>query len=56
MLRAIINGQSSMKSELLTKIESVAKKVDEVKEELKQTEKRLAKRVDKLGLELAIKN
>lgn len=53
MLQAIINGQSSIKSELLTKIESVAKKVDEVKDELKLTEKRLTKRIDRLGFDLA---
>ena len=53
MLRAIINGQSSLKEELLKKIDGVDKKVDELKIEVKDTRKSLTLRIDKLGLQLA---
>jgi chromosome segregation ATPase len=60
MLRAIINGQSVMKSELLGEIRKVDKKVDHLENEMnkgfsnvdkKLTE--LTKRVDKIGLTVA---
>jgi hypothetical protein len=44
--RKIINGQSAMKSELLTKISGLDKKIDGVEE-------RLTKRIDKIGLTVA---
>jgi len=46
MLRAIINGQSSMKSELIGKIRKVDKKVEEVRKNLQNVEKNLTKRID----------
>ena len=53
MLRAIINGQSAMKSELLAKIDSVDKKVDRLEKKVDSVEKNITKRIDKLGLQLA---
>ena len=57
MLQTIINGQSAMKSELLTKIEGVDKKIDGVEERLTKkidgVEERLTKRIDKIGLQVA---
>lgn len=53
MLRAVINGQSAMKSELITKIDSVDKKVDKLDNKIDGVEKRLAQRIDKLGRSLA---
>jgi chromosome segregation ATPase len=60
MLRAIINGQSAMKSELLTKIESVDNKVDsldkkvnDLDKKIDKVEKNLTGRIDKIGLQLA---
>lgn len=50
MLRMLINGQSLMKSELLTKIDGVKK---ELSSEMKGSEVRLTKRIDKLGKSLA---
>ena len=53
MLRAIINGQSAMKSELLGEMWKVDKKVDMVLGDLKGVEKRLTKRIDTIGLQVA---
>lgn len=57
MLRAIINGQSALKEELLNKIDKVDKKVDLLGENLggkiDGVEKRLTERIDKLGKQLA---
>ena len=53
MLRVIINGQSAMKSELIMKIDNVDKKVDKVREDLRDVEKNLTKRIDKIGLQVA---
>lgn len=53
MLQAIINGQSAMKSELLTKIDKVEKKVDNLDKKIDEVEKNLTKRIDKIGLQLA---
>ena len=46
MLRAIINGQSSMKSELLVKIDGVHKEVVSLKEDLKKVETNLTKIIE----------
>jgi len=53
MLRAVINGQSSMKQELLGKINGVDKKVDKLAGEVKEGFKKVNKRIDKLGAQLA---
>ena len=60
MLRAIINGQSAMKQELLgeigkvdDKVEKLDQKVDSLSEELKKVESNLTKRIDKIGLQVA---
>lgn len=60
MLQAIINGQSTIKQELLGKIDKVDKKVDGLDkkvdglgEKLDRVEKNLTGRIDKLGMQLA---
>jgi hypothetical protein len=64
MLRAIINGQSALKEELLNRIdklehkvdgkhESLIKKIDGVDLHLTEVETNLTKRIDKIGLQLA---
>ena len=53
MLRVIINGQSAMKSELLTKIDGLGKKVDNLDVEVEKANRNLTKRIDKLGKQLA---
>src|SRR5688572_9058134 len=64
MLRAIINGQSAMKEELVGEIRKVNKKIEDVRsdlshkidtlsEQLNAVETNLTRRVDKLGLQLA---
>jgi len=53
MFRTIINGQSAMKSELLTKIESVHKEVQELRKQTDGGFKRVEKRIDKIGLQVA---
>ena len=53
MLRAIINGQSAMKSELLTKIDSLENKVDKGFENVNKEFKKVHERIDKLGKSLA---
>ena len=61
MFRKIINGQSALKSELLSKIGVLDHKIDklekgqeEIKTEMKQMEKRLTKRIDKIGYQEAV--
>jgi len=60
MLRAIINGQSALKEELLEKIDTVGKKVDKLDIKLSgkidHVDNKLTKRIDKLGLQLARMN
>lgn len=53
MLRAIINGQSAMKSELLGEIHKVDKKVDDIKTEMNNGFKKVSDRIDKIGLQVA---
>jgi len=57
MFRAIVNGQSSMKAELLAKIDVVDKKlsgkIDNLDKKIDGVENRLTKRVDNIGLSLA---
>lgn len=53
MLRAVINGQSVMKEELLKKIDGVDKKVDKLDSKIDGVEKRLTERIDKLGKQIA---
>lgn len=60
MLRAIINGQTTLKQELLNEVKKVAQKVDEVDMEVKKVDKKLDKvernltgRMDKIGKQLA---
>ncbi|MBI2268556.1 MAG: hypothetical protein HYU80_03925 [Candidatus Blackburnbacteria bacterium] len=57
MLRAIINGQSALKEELLQRIDGVEKKLDKRIEGLeKKTEKgfeEVNKRLDKIGSQVA---
>jgi hypothetical protein len=64
MLRAIINGQSALKQELLGRIdklekkadsnhESLSNKIDKVDGQLSKVGANLTKRIDQLGLQLA---
>lgn len=57
MLKAIINGQSSMKEELLAEIRKVDKKLDRevgsLKDEVKSGFKTVNNRIDKIGKQLA---
>jgi len=57
MLRVIINGQSAMKSELLTKIDRLdkkfSKKFDGLDQKIDRVEKNLTGRIDKIGLQVA---
>lgn len=60
MLQAIINGQSTLKQELLSKIDKVDKKVDNLggaveglDGKIDRVEKNLTERIDKLGKQLA---
>lgn len=53
MFRAIINGQSAIKSELLTEIGKVRKEMKSGFEDQKKDTQNLIKRVDKIGLEVA---
>jgi hypothetical protein len=52
MFRAIINGQSAMKSELLVKIEGIDKKVDGLEKKIDGVESRLSKSIDRLDKKL----
>lgn len=57
MLQAILNGQTALKQELVSKIDKVDKKLDAVEKKLDGkidgVEKRLTKRLDKIGKQLA---
>lgn len=53
MIRAIINGQSAMKQELLVKIDKVDKKVGGLSDEMKAGFKKANKRLDKIGKSVA---
>ncbi len=60
MLQDIINGQSTIKQELLSKIDEVDKKVDRLDAKvagldgkIDKVEKRLTQRLDKIGSQLA---
>lgn len=57
MLRAVINGQSLMKSQLLDEIRGVDKKlgvkIDNLDKKIDGVEERLTKRIDKIGLSVA---
>lgn len=57
MLRAIINGQSSFRQEVLSKIDKLDNKVDRLEEKLDKRiddlDKKLTKRIDKIGKQLA---
>lgn len=53
MLRAIINGQSSMKGELLKEIHELDKKVDAGFKSVDLRFDKMDKRIDKLGLQIA---
>ena len=50
MLQAIINGQSTLKQELLSKIDKVDKKVDGLDVKLDKVEKNLTARIDKFSI------
>lgn len=63
MLQAILNGQSAVKQELLSKIDKVDQKVDRIgdklegkinslDEKLDKVEKKLTGRLDKIGRQL----
>ena len=57
MLRAVINGQSSLKEELLGEIHKLDKEVKEgfkkVDDRFESLDSKLTKRIDKLGLQIA---
>ena len=53
MLQAIINGQSTLKQELLSKMDKIDKKVDGLGVKLDKVEENLTGRIDKLGKQLA---
>lgn len=60
MFRAIINSQSAIKSELLgeikkvnTKLDNLERKVDDGFKNIKMDFKKVDKRIDKIGLQLA---
>lgn len=57
MLRVVINGQSSMKSELLGEINKLRKETrkgfEDQKKESSETEKRLTHRLDLIGKQVA---
>ena len=52
MLRAVINGQSALKQELLGKVDGVNNKVDKLSSEMHDEFSRTNKRIDKLGKQL----
>lgn len=53
MLRAIINGQSALKQELLSKIGVVHNEVKMLDKKIDKVEENLTGRIDKIGLQVA---
>ena len=53
MLRAVINGQSAIKEELLEKISGVDKKLDNLEKKVDGGFQTVNERIDKLGKSLA---
>lgn len=57
LLRVIIDGQNSMKSELITRIDKVDKnlsgRIDGLDKKIDGVEKRLTVRIDKIGRQVA---
>lgn len=53
MLRAIINGQSAFRQEVLGKIGKLDQKIDKLDVKIDNVEKNLTKRIDKIGKQLA---
>lgn len=53
MLRAIINGQSALKEEILAEVKKVRTDISEHKQETKSGFEKVNKRVDSLGSSLA---
>lgn len=53
MFQAIINGQTTSKQELLSKIDKVDQKIDDLDVKLDKVERNLTERIDKLGKQLA---
>lgn len=53
MLRAVINGQSAMRQEMLSKISGLNVKVEGLDKKIDGVEMRLTKRIDKLGKQIA---
>lgn len=57
MFRAVINGQSAMKSELLARIDKVDRtlslRIDSLDKKVDRAEKNLTEGMDKIGLQVA---
>lgn len=53
MLRAIINGQSALKSELLGEIKKVSADLNNHRQETKNGFEKVTARIDKIGKQLA---
>ena len=53
MLQAVINGQSSLKEELIQRIEKIDLKVDNLQEEMRNGFKKVNARIDRIGKSLA---
>ena len=57
MIRAVINGQSAMKEELLDRISNLDRKlsgkIDSLDRKIDGVEERLTERIDKIGLQVA---
>lgn len=53
MLQAILNGQTALKQELISKIDKVDLKVDKLDKKIDKVEINLTKRIDKIGKQLA---
>jgi len=53
MLRAVINGQSALKSKLITKINNLENKVDKIDRKIDVVDEKLSKRLDSIGKSVA---
>ncbi len=53
MLRAVINAQSALREEFLGQIAKVRQEIGETKEDVRNAEKRLTARIDKIGKTVA---